>query len=84
MADISLQPDLENEEGGRRRREKKKSKEISVFKPGASCETGDDESTTNQRAATVTQRARDGEPTTQRGKLGFAFLNFGRVCCVYS
>ena len=26
----------------------------------------------------------DDEPTTQRGKLGFAFLNFGRVCCVYS
>ena len=26
----------------------------------------------------------DGEPTTQRGKLGFVFLNFGRVCCVYS
>ena len=47
MADISLRPDLENEEGGRRR-EKKKSKEISVFEPGASCESGDDESTTNQ------------------------------------
>ena len=55
MADISLRPDLENEEGGRRRREKKKSKEISVFEPGASCESGDDESTTNQRAATVNQ-----------------------------
>ena len=48
MADIALRPDLENEEGGRRRREKKKSKEISVFEPGASCESGDDESTTNQ------------------------------------
>ena len=57
MADISLRPNLENEEGGRRRREKKKSKEISVFEPGASCESGDDESTTNQQAATVNQRA---------------------------
>ena len=46
MADISLWPYLENEEGGRRR-EKKKSKEISVFEPGASCESDDDESTTN-------------------------------------
>ena len=57
MAAFSIRSDLENEEGGRRRREKKKSKEISVFEPGASCESGDDESTTNQRAATVTQRA---------------------------
>ena len=55
MADISLRPDLENEEGGRR--EKKKSKEISVFEPRASCESSDDESTANQRAATVTQQA---------------------------
>ena len=46
MADIALRPDLENEGG--RRRGKKKSKEISVFEPGASCESGDDESTTNQ------------------------------------
>ena len=53
MADISLRPDLENEEGGRRRRDKKKRKEISVFEPRASCESGDDESTTNQRVATV-------------------------------
>ena len=57
MVDISLRLDLENEKGGRRRREKKKSMEISVFEPGASCESGDDESTANQRAATVNQRA---------------------------
>ena len=84
MAAFSLRPDLENEEGGRRREKKKKSKEISVFELGASCESDDDESTTNQQVAMVTPASGDGEPTTQRGKLGFAFLNFGRVCCVSS
>ena len=84
MAAFSLRPDLENEEGGRRRREKKKSKEISVFEAWSELRVRrrrvDDQPTSGYGD----RASGDGEPTTQRGKLGFAFLNFGRVCCVYS
>ena len=50
MADISLRPDLENEEGGRRRREKKKSKPTAFWRSlSSSLERATSLATTSRR-----------------------------------
>ena len=50
MADISLQPDLENEEGGRRRREKKKNKPTAFWRSlSSSLERAASPATTSRR-----------------------------------
>ena len=73
MVDISLRPDLENEDGkggGRRTR-------ANLRHFGDLCLRGWSELRVRRRRVDNQPTSGYGEPTTQRGKLGFAFLNFG-------